>query len=155
GGTCIEIGAGEAVIFPHNDEHLLANDATLTPAPCSEVQRTVRPDGLRVVRLGGGGARTQLICGFLGCDRLDGNPLAAALPPVLCYDTRQGDAAAWIKSSFDFAAREAEMQRPGSGTVLARISELLFVEALRRYVEGLPEEKTGWLAGIKDRYVAR
>jgi AraC-like DNA-binding protein len=155
GGTCIEIDAGEAVIFPHNDEHLLANDASLTAAPCTEVERSVRPDGLRVVRLGGGGARTQVICGYLGCDKLDGNPLAAALPPVLRYDTRQGGAAAWIKSSLDFAVREVEMQGLGSGTVLARISELLFVEALRRYVEGLPEEQSGWLAGLKDRYVAR
>ncbi len=155
GGECLEIEAGEAVIFPHNHEHLLANDLTMTKAPSSLVERAVRPDGLRVVRLGGGGNRTQVICGYLGCDKLEGNPLAAALPPVLRYDARQQGAAAWIKSSLDFAIHEVEAQGLGSGTVLAKISELLFVEALRRYVASLADEQIGWLAGLKDRFVSR
>lgn len=155
GGVCIEVEAGEAVIFPHNDEHLLANDLSMTAAPSSEVQRDLRPDGLRVVRLGGGGDRTRVVCGYLGCDRLEGNPLASALPPVLRYDTRQSGAAAWIKSSLDFAVQEVETHGVGFGTVLAKISELLFIEALRRHVEGLSDEQNGWLAALKDRHVSR
>ena len=45
--------------------------------------------------------------------------------------------------------------RPGSETVPAKLSELMFVEAVRRYVETLPEGETGWLAGLRDTYVAR
>ena len=107
------------------------------------------------IRHGGGGEQTRIVCGFLGCDRFEGNPLAGALPAVLRFDTRQGSAAAWMRSSLEFAADEIAARRAGSETVLAKLSELLFVEALRRYVEGLPEEQTGWLAGLKDPFVSR
>jgi AraC-like DNA-binding protein len=39
--------------------------------------------------------------------------------------------------------------------VLAKLSELLFVEALRRYIELLPEQQRGWLAALGDRFVGR
>jgi AraC-like DNA-binding protein len=86
---------------------------------------------------------------------LAGNPLAESLPALLRFDTRQGSAAAWMKSSLEFAADEIAAHRAGSEAVLARLSELLFVETLRRYVEELPEERTGWLAGLKDPFVSR
>src|SRR5262249_57334944 len=89
------------------------------------------------------------------CDGLEANPLTASLPPIMRFDTRQGSGAAWMKSSLQFAADEVAARRAGSQTVLAKLSELLFVETLRRYVEGLPDEQTGWLAGLKDPFVSR
>lgn len=154
GGKPVEIGAGEVVIFPHNHEHLLGSDVGLPPVPSQQVVQA-SPGGLWVIHHGGGGERTRIVCGFLGFDRLDGNPLAAALPPVLRFDISQGTAAAWMKSSLEFAADEIAARRAGSETVLAKLSELLFVETLRRYVESLPEEQTGWLAGLKDPFVSR
>jgi transcriptional regulator GlxA family with amidase domain len=112
-------------------------------------------DDLLVIRHGGGGERTRVVCGFLGGDRLEGNPLTASLPPVLRFDARDGSAAAWMRSSFEFAANEIAEHRVGSESVLAKLLELLFVEALRRYVEELPEQETGWLAGLKDPFVSR
>jgi AraC-like DNA-binding protein len=154
-GQPVEIEAGEVVIFPHNDAHLLGSQVDLPPVPTAQVVRASPGGGLWTIRHGGGGEQTRIVCGFLGCDKLEGNPLAGALPPVLRFDTRQGNSAAWMKSSLEFAADEIAARRAGSQTVLAKLSELLFVEALRRYVEGLPEEQTGWLAGLKDPFVSR
>ena len=84
-----------------------------------------------------------------------GNPLISALPPIVRFDARKGSEAGWMRSSLEFAADEIAARRAGSETVPAKLSELLFVEALRRYVEGLPDEKTGWLAGLKDPFVSR
>jgi AraC family transcriptional regulator, alkane utilization regulator len=151
----IEIEAGEVVIFPHNDGHLLGSHLDLPPVPSRKVVRVSPESGLFIIQHGGGGEKTRIVCGFLGCDRLDGNPLAAALPPLLRFDARHGSAAAWIKSSFEFAADEIAARRAGSQTVLAKLSELLFVETLRHYVERLPDEQTGWLAGLKDPFVSR
>jgi AraC-like DNA-binding protein len=151
----VEIEAGEVVIFPHNHDHLLGSHLDLPPVPSKDLVRGTPGGGLWAIRHGGGGERTRLVCGFLGCDKLEGNPLAGSLPPVLRFDIRQGNAAAWMKSSLEFAADEIAARRAGSETVLAKISELLFVETLRRYVEGLPEEQTGWLAGLKDPFVSR
>jgi AraC-like DNA-binding protein len=96
-----------------------------------------------------------MICGFLGCDCTDENPVLSTLPALLKLDAEQGGAAEWIRSTFQYAAEEVASGRPGSETVLAKLSELLFVEAVRRYAEGLPQGQTGWLAGLRDPYVAR
>src|ERR1700752_2273564 len=88
-------------------------------------------------------------------DRAEGNPVIATLPPVLKLNLEEGGAAEWIRSTFQYAAEEVAAGRPGSETVLAKLSELLFVEAVRRYAETLPEGQTGWLAGLRDNHVAR
>lgn len=154
-GKPFEIAAGEIIIFPHNDEHLLGSQLDLTPVPTRDVVCATPEGELWMIRHGGGGERTRIVCGFLGCDRFEGNPLASALPPIMRFDTRQGNTGAWIRSSLEFAADEIAARRAGSEAVLAKMSELLFVESLRRYVEALPEENTGWLAGLKDPYVSR
>jgi transcriptional regulator GlxA family with amidase domain len=79
----------------------------------------------------------------------------STLPPLLKLSVEQGGAAEWIRSTFQFAAEEVSARRPGSGTVLAKISEVLFVEAVRRYAETLPDGQSGWLAGLREPFVAR
>src|SRR4051794_10646379 len=155
GGKAVRIEAGEVLILPHNHEHCLGSHLELPPVPAMQLVLPSPEGGLWEMRHGGGGERTRIVCGFLGCERVDGNPLIDALPPMLLYDTREGNAATWIKGSLEFAAGEIAKRRAGSETVLAKLSELLFVEALRRFVEGLPQEQTGWLAGLKDPVVSR
>jgi AraC-like DNA-binding protein len=96
-----------------------------------------------------------MICGFLGCASAEGNPVISTLPPLLKLNVEQGWAAEWIRSTFQYAAEEVFAGRPGSETVLAKLSELLSVEAVRRYVEALPDGQIGWLAGLREPYVAR
>jgi len=79
----------------------------------------------------------------------------STLPSVLKLNIEQGGAAEWIRSTFQYAAEEVAAGRPGSATVLAKLSELLFVEAVRRYAEALPDGQTGWLAGLSQPHVAR
>jgi len=79
----------------------------------------------------------------------------SSLPPLLKLKVEQGGAAEWIRSTFQYAAQEVAAGRPGSETVLAKLSELLFVETVRRYAEALPEGETGWFAGLREPYVAR
>jgi AraC-like DNA-binding protein len=96
-----------------------------------------------------------MVCGFLGCDNAESNPVIATLPPVLRLSLEEGGAAEWIRSTFQYAPEEVAAGRPGSETVLAKLSELLFVEAVRRYAESLPDGQTGWLVGLRDTHVAR
>jgi transcriptional regulator GlxA family with amidase domain len=83
------------------------------------------------------------------------NPVIQALPPALGVDLESARPAAWIRATFEYAADEADSLRAGSDTVLAKISELLFVEAVRSYIESAPEHRRGWLAGLGDATVAR
>ncbi len=147
--------AGEAVIMPHNDLHKIGSDLNVPPGSKSEVVETPHRIGLTKMEYGGGGAPTKLICGYLGCDKLEASPLLSSLPPSISFDARTGEASDWIRSSFQFAAEEVAHGRPGGDVILARISELLFVEAVRRYAESLPLEEKGWLAGLRDAQLSK
>ena len=150
-----ELAPGEVVMFPRNDVHLLGSDLGLSPALASDVIVANPNGGLYAMRLGGDGARTRLVCGFLGCDSVEGNLLFSTLPRSLRLNVEEGSAAEWIRSTFQYAADEVATGRPGSETVLAKLSELLFVETVRRYADSLSEAETGWLAGLRDPHVAR
>jgi AraC-like DNA-binding protein len=154
-GDGLVLGAGDVVLLPRNDVHLVGSDLTLPPVAGADIIQPPKDGGLFTIHHGGGGKRTRMICGYLGCDDIEENPLLSTLPPLLKLDAEQGGAAEWIRSTFQYAAGEVASGRPGSETVLAKLSELLFVEAVRRYAETLPESQTGWLAGLRDPYVAR
>jgi AraC-like DNA-binding protein len=95
-----------------------------------------------------------MVCGFVGTD-VRNHPLLDALPSILVLDLNGESACEWISSSFRYAASEHAGLRVGSAVVLAKLSELLFVEAVRRYIEKLPPERSGWLAGLRDPAVGR
>jgi AraC-like DNA-binding protein len=154
-GDPLLLRAGEVVLLPRNDPHLMGSDLTLPPVAGSEIIRAPKDGSLASIHYGGEGKRTRMICGFLGCDGVEGNPVISSLPSLLKLDVEEGGAAEWIRSTFQYAAEEVAAGRPGSETVLAKLSELLFVEAVRRYAEALPEGQTGWLAGLRDPHVAR
>ena len=149
------IGAGEVVLLPRNDLHLLGSDLNLPPVAGSDVIHPPKDGGLFSIHHGGGGKPTRMICGFLGCASAEGNPVISTLPSLLKFNVEQGGAAGWIRSTFQYAAEEISAGRPGSETVLAKLSELLFVEAVRRHTETLPDGQTGWLAGLREPHVAR
>jgi AraC-like DNA-binding protein len=112
------------------------------------------PAPVRVPLGGGGPDRAGIICGFLGCDARPFNPLLAALPRVLHARVVEGGGGA-LRTFIDAAVREAGARRPGGESVLARLSELMFVEVVRSHLEALPAGGTGWLAGLRDEYVGR
>jgi len=154
-GEVVALGPGEVVLMPPNDLHLMGSDLGMPPVMSSDIIHPPKNGGLFTIRHGGNGACTRMVCGFLGCDSAENNPVLATLPPALKLSIEQGGAAEWIRSTFHYAAEEVAAGRPGSETVLAKLSELLFVETVRRYVENLPEGQTGWLAGLRDTHVAR
>ncbi|HEY5807221.1 MAG TPA: AraC family transcriptional regulator [Povalibacter sp.] len=154
GGDAIEVRAGEFVLLPHNDAHSFGSDLNVKVIPASEVIQPPQAGGLSRIRHGGGGEVTQLLCGFLGSET-PFSPLLSSLPPVLKLDVRATASGAWIESSFRFAVSEIAAGRVGSATVIAKLSELLFVEAVSQFVTSLPAERRGWLAGLRDPNIGR
>jgi AraC-like DNA-binding protein len=154
GVETLDVRAGELVLLPHNDAHSFGSDLNVAPMPAHEIIQPSRLGGISRIEYGGGGESTQILCGFLGSE-ISFSPLLSALPPVLKLDLRATASGAWIESSFRFAASEIAAGRMGSATVIAKLSELLFVEAVSQYVASLPEERRGWLAGLRDPQVGR
>jgi len=104
---------------------------------------------------GGGGARTRFICGYVACDRRVCRPMIGALPRMLRVRLGDRPSASWMARTLQHAAEESRAPRAGSDAVLTKLSELLFVEALRAYLETVPEQERSWLAGLRDPHVSR
>jgi AraC-like DNA-binding protein len=156
--STICVNAGELLVVPQGEAHLMGTSLEIVPAPADEMlSRYLKtsPGEVMELKYGGGGAHTRLICGFLACDDTLTNPVLSALPRIFKIDMRNDAKSAWLESSLKLAALEAAEGRVGSATVLARLSELLFVEAVRRCIDALPADRQGWLAGVSDRFVGR
>jgi AraC-like DNA-binding protein len=156
--SAIHLDAGELVVVPQGETHILGSAPDLAPLPFAPLlasQLETAPGEVMRLSHGGGGALTRTICGFLACDEALSNPILSALPRIFKIDMRDDPRSAWLESSLQFAAVEAAECRVGSAIVLARLSELLFVEAVRRCIDALPAERKGWLAGVRDRFVGR
>ena len=150
---CI-LRAGEIIVFPHGDAHLMASAPDILPAPAVDLPALLRR-GPRELRFGGGGVATKFICGFLSCDPRLCRPILHGLPRVLTVSLRGQDEPGWLENSIRYAVAEAAASRPGGAGVMEKLSEVLFIETLRRYMEKLPAEHTGWLAGVRDRVVGK
>ncbi len=148
-GSRRELGPGDVVIFPHGDPHRIGNGAG---KPVDSLQTFAKnlSNGLKVVRYGGGGELTKFVCGYMACDPSLSEVLLAALPPMFVVNIANDSAGQWLANSIQFSVREAGGPGTGSDVVLAKLSEVLFVETLRRFIQELPDEQKGWLAGARD-----
>ena len=164
-GTCwgglldepaIQLEAGDIIVFPQGDPHVISSAAgmraKLDLTPHERASRSPLPLAISID--GGGADRTQFICGFLGCDARPFNPLLATLPRVI-HLRGGGENGSVLRHLVELAVAESRAPKAGSDCMLSRLSELLFIEVVRRYVAALPAENAGWLAGLRDDQVGR
>jgi AraC-like DNA-binding protein len=150
----LQLAPGDIVVLPHGDTHVLSSTPGLRRSPEMTMYR-IPKDGRLPVTIAMGGAAApgaRFVCGFLGCDARPYNPLLSALPRVFRLNDHISGA---LGAYFRFALAECKDSRLGGAGILSRISELMFVEAVRRYLEGLPADHSTWLAGLRDPFVSR
>ena len=154
-GERIALDAGDLVIFPHGDEHIIENGPpTKTVELAKEVAR-IAAQGLKLSRFGGGGEVTKFICGFMACDPHLSRVFLSGLPSVFKVSLHDNASGRWLENSIRFSVDEADASRAGGEAVLAKLSEVLFVETLRAYIADLPADQTGWLAGARDAEIGK
>jgi AraC-like DNA-binding protein len=148
------VQAGDIVMFPHGDAHCMASSTGVAPAPSANLRALLNRKP-RQLRYGGGGASTRFICGYLVCDPRLCRPILNALPRLVTIRLLGEGEGDWLAASIRYAVGEAASPRPGGEGVLAKLSEVMFVETLRRHVARLAPGETGWLAGLRDRVVGK
>ena len=147
----VELVPGDVIVFPHGDAHVMSSGRDVRVG--RDVLRTTQPHYPFTVFLGDQGQPgASLVCGFLGCDRRPFNPLLAALPRRMHM---RGMSSGWLSGFTRQVVEESRLGRAGAANVLTRLAEVMFTEVLRRYLEDLPPEQTGWLAGLRDEVVGR
>lgn len=151
----LRLSAGDVVVFPHGDAHALSSAPGLRHQPDLSLFRRPTDGRLLPFSLNMNGATDDadhVVCGFLGCDAGPFNPLLSALPRMI----RVSDAAGGAIGTFArFAATETSEPRMGGECVLGRLSEMMFVDVVCRYLETLPADGRGWLAGLREPFVGR
>lgn len=153
-GPPVTLTGGDIVIFPHGDAHVLGNGPPVPPADFVAEMARIFSEGLKLTRAGGGGEVTRFVCGYMACDPHVSRALLGALPRLLRVGIGNDAAGKWLEQSIRFSVGEVGESREGTDAVRARLSEVLLVEALRRYVSVLPAEAKGWLAGTRDAQVS-
>jgi len=154
GAPPFRLETGDVIVFPQGDPHVLSSHPGMRGRPEIEFYRAANRQRvpLCVSLQGGGRERAQIVCGFLGCDARPFNPLLGALPRVLHLPASRS-AAAGVRPLVDLALAESTTARPGSDGVLSRLSELLFVDVIRAFTDGLDPDQVGWFAGLRDPVV--
>jgi AraC-like DNA-binding protein len=162
---------GDIILLPQGDAHVVSSSPGMRANPSVdaffEMQRNHRPfrvhysngavpvsvdrESGSLPAFGASESGTTLVCGFIGVDVRPFNPLLATLPRLLHLTGADGRGEQFAQ----LAAEESARKRPGAEALLERLSEMMFVDAIRRHVEQLPEQSTGWLAGLRDRFVGR
>ena len=150
-----ELTAGDIIVFPHGDAHLLGNGSPVNPVDSVSTFGKNLSEGLKVARFGGGGEITRFVCGFMACEPRLSEFFLAGLPPMIKVHVVKEPSGQWLEDSIRFSVGATDGSNEGSGLVLAKLSEVLFVETLRRYIIGLPAEQIGWLAGARDPFVGQ
>ncbi|WP_235912084.1 AraC family transcriptional regulator [Mesorhizobium xinjiangense] len=150
----LSVDSGQLVILPRNDSHIIASALNLRPVDAEHLIQAGPDGGLAKIVHGGGGDLTQILCGFLGND-LPYNAFIALLPSILKLDVADAASGDWIENNFRFAAGELSKSRANSPTMLAKLAELLFMEAVRRYLASQPPAVSAWSAGMRDPIVGR
>jgi AraC-like DNA-binding protein len=147
--------AGDLFMIPHGDPHEMGNGSGAELIDASKSLPELLTGGITCARFGGGGEETRLICGYLACEAGLIRPLLAGLPRIVRVHLRNDSAGEWLENSIVHAVERVSAAAPGSGVILARLAEVLFTEALQRYITQLPPGRIGWLAGAGDATVGR
>lgn len=152
----LKLEQGDLVMVPRGDTHRMSSELqpSVPVLTVSEMKFPV-PGEIVTTRYGGGGGLTRLVCGYLAIDHRLCAALIGALPRVFRVSAGSSEVSAWMQTYLRIWLVERGEDQPGGACVLAKLSELMFVEAIRRYVEALPPEQASWLSGLRDPCVGK
>ncbi len=157
GQESVPVEAGEVIVFTRGESHVMSSSPGMraTPHPDSMYEAGAANQPFFANLGDEGPIVAKLVCGFLACDAAPFNPLLDNLPPIIKVATGKGTETYWLSEFIKVATAETGSKRAGSEGVLSKLSELMFIEVVRKHLESLPDEQTGWFAGLRDPFVGK
>lgn len=149
------LSQGDIIIFPHGDSHILGDQLDQEPVPVDQLLPAPPWNEPPILKYGGGGELTQLVCGFLQCEELLLHPFLKTLPALMHIRAFAEPTAPLLETGVRYIIQETECFRPGSMCLLTRLVELMFVEIVRNYMQNLPDQQVGWLSALNDPIIGQ
>jgi AraC-like DNA-binding protein len=146
---------GDLGLVPHGEGHVLRSEPGVPAPDVLELDREEISERYEVLRHGGGGAPTTLICGAVRFDHPAARNLVEILPPIMHLEAASAPQLDWMQSTLRLMAVEAHELRPGSEAVITRLGDILVIQAIRSWLETDPAAKTGWLGALQDEQIGR
>ena len=151
----ILISAGDLVVLPHGHSHVMCDSPESPPTPLDEIiVQNPLEDGIRL-KMGGQGPSTVLLCGGFQFEGRSTNPLLANLPNIIHISGKERSSVNWLRATLRQIDVETRTSRPGALALIARLSDILFIQAVRAYFSRLVDGKegsrnNGWLRALGD-----
>jgi AraC-like DNA-binding protein len=145
---------GDVIVLPYGDRYAIGGEA---PAECVSILELLDAppwDVMPMLRLGGGGARTDLVCGYLHSDDPLFDPAMRALPSIFVVRLPAGAAAGWVQASIEYALEESVLSNASPSPISTRLPELVLIEVLRVHLATAPAADRGWIAALRDPVLA-
>jgi AraC-like DNA-binding protein len=146
---------GALALVPHGEGHRLLSEPGVCAAALFDLPRAPIGDRYEVLRHGGGGAATTVICGVVRFDHPAAKQLIRLLPKLISVDIWNAPEMEWIQSTLRFIAAEARELRAGGEAVITRLADILVIQAIRSWLARDPTSLTGWLGALRDKQIGR
>jgi AraC-like DNA-binding protein len=150
-----DVRPGVLTLVPHGQGHTLRSEPEAAASSIHELSLEPVSKSYEILRHGGGGAPTTLICGAVRFRHPAAHTLTRLLPKIIYVDARNSPESEWLQSKLNLMASEAKVLRPGGETVITRLSDILVIQAIRSWLERDPGARAGWLGALRDRQIGR
>jgi len=147
--------AGDMALVLHGAGHTLSSEPGIPATRVDALPHDHVNDRYAILRHGGGGERTSLVCGVVRFDHPAAHHLVALLPRVIHVEASSSPRKEWIGSTLRLMAEEAKELRPGGEAVVTRLSDILVIQAIRGWIEDDPKAQAGWLGALSDPQIGR
>jgi len=155
GAEARSLQPGDLGLVPHGLGHRLNSEPGVPGVDLWDAPREELSERYEVIRMGGGGAPTEMVCGTVEFDHPAARHLVSLLPAVISVETWHRPETEWIGSTLRFMAAEARARRPGGEAVITRLADILVIQAIRAWIEHDPAAQTGWLRALRDKQIGR
>jgi AraC-like DNA-binding protein len=163
GAVLLEVGdehsrwlhPGDVTLVAHGHGHCLRSEPGVPAPGVMELDMEHPSDRYEIIRHGGGGAPTTLICGAVRFEHPVAHNLVEILPPIVHIESSEGPRASWMHGVFKLMAAEAREFQPGGEAVITRLADVLVIQAIRSWIETAPAARSGWLGALQDEQIGR
>ena len=149
--SATSVAAGELVILPHGGAHILRDNRR---AKAVDVDCLLESSDDHILRHGGGGAETSTVCGAFTFENQIGNPIISVLPRIVHVRKDQLNTCDSLRALLGMLADEAGFPREGSGSIIGHLTGIVFVQAVRAWIQTQPHGQGGWLGALRDKQIS-